>query len=228
MTTTPAIPDLSKYRREEILRDGYRVLLRPIEKTDTQMWLDFISRLSTNTLYYRFHYIPKQMTEEDALRYCTVDYSNSYAYVAEVGLGKERRIIAIARYYRLPNKHSAEVAFAIEDAYQSIGLGTKLIEALVDVARENNIDIFEADVLGENRQMMIAFRDYGFHVSSQLQDGVYHVTFPIKQTPEVDKKEALRNRTAIVASLQPIVNPKAVAIIGAARNVGTIGNLLMR
>jgi acetate---CoA ligase (ADP-forming) len=228
MTTTPAIPDLSKYRREEILRDGYRVLLRPIEKTDTQMWLGFISRLSPNTLYYRFHYIPKQMTEEDALRYCTVDYTNSYAYIAEVGLGKERKVIGIARYYRLPNKHSAEVAFAIEDAYQSIGLGTKLIESLVDVARENSIDIFEADVLGENRQMMIAFRDYGFHVSSQLQDGVYHVTFPIKQTPEVDKKEALRDRTAIVASLQPIVNPKAVAIIGAARNVGTIGNLLMR
>ena len=228
MTTTPAPLDLSAYRREEILRDGYRVLLRPIEKSDTRLWLEFVSRLSPSTLYYRFHYIPKQMTEEDALRYCTVDYVNSYAYVAEIGKGKDRKIIAISRYYRLPNKHSAEVAFAIEDAYQSIGLGTKLIEALVDVARENSIDIFEADVLGENRQMMIAFRDYGFHVSSQLQDGVYHVTFPIKQTPEVDKKGALRDRTAIVASLQPIVNPKSVAIIGAARNVGTIGNLLMR
>jgi acetate---CoA ligase (ADP-forming) len=228
MTTTPDTINLSQYRREEILRDGYRVLLRPIEKSDTKLWLEFISRLSPNTLYYRFHYIPKEMTEEDALRYCTVDYSNSYAYVAEIGIGKDRKIIGIARYYRLPNKHSAEIAFAIEDAYQSIGLGTKLIESLVDVARENSIDIFEADVLGENRQMMIAFRDYGFHVSSQLQDGIYHVTFPIKQTPEVDEKEALRDRTAIVASLQPIINPKAVAIIGAARNVGTIGNLLMR
>jgi acetyltransferase len=228
MSVTPAILDLSLYRREEILRDGYRVLLRPIEKGDVSLWLAFISRVSPNTLYYRFHYIPKQMTEEDAIRYCTVDYVNSYAYVAEVGKGNDRKIIAIARYYRLPNKHSAEVAFMIEDAYQSIGLGTKLIEALADVARENSIDIFEADVLGENRQMMIAFRDYGFHVSSQLQDGVYHVTFPIKQTKEVEEKEALRDRTAIIASLQPIVNPKSVAIIGAARNVGTIGNLLMR
>jgi len=228
MSVTPAILDLSLYRREEILRDGYRVLLRPIEKSDVPLWLAFVSRVSPNTLYYRFHYIPKQMTEEDAIRYCTVDYVNSYAYVAEVGKGKDRKIIAIARYYRLPNKHSAEVAFMIDDAYQSVGLGTKLIEALVDVARENYIDIFEADVLGENRQMMIAFRDYGFHVASQLQDGVYHVTFPIKQTKEVDEKEAFRDRTAIVASLQPIVNPKAVAIIGAARNVGTIGNLLMR
>ena len=70
------------------------------------------------------HYIPKQMTEEDALRYCTVDYVNSYAYVAEIGKGKDRKIIAIARYYRLPNKHSQKSPLAIEDAYQSIGLGT--------------------------------------------------------------------------------------------------------
>jgi acetyl coenzyme A synthetase (ADP forming)-like protein len=228
MPDASVTPDLSQFRREEILRDGYRVLLRPIEKSDVPLWLAFISRLSSNTLYFRFHYIPKQMTEEDALRYCTVDYVNSYAYVAEIGKGNDRKIIAIARYYRLPNKRSAEVAFAIEDAYQSVGLGTKLIEALANIARENDIDIFEADVLGENRQMMIAFRDYGFHVSSELQDGVYHVTFPIKKTRTVDIKEAFRERTAIVASLQPIVNPKSVAIIGAARNVGTIGNLLMR
>ncbi len=228
MPETPTKVDLTKYRREEILRDGYRVLVRPVEKSDVPLWLAFVSRLSPNTLYYRFHYIPKQMTEEDAIRYCTVDYVNSYACVAEIGMGKDRKIIAIARYYRLPNQRSAEIAFAIEDAYQSIGLGTKLIEALVDVARENEIEVFEADVLGENQQMMIAFRDYGFHVSSQLQDGVYHVTFPIKQTRTVDMKEAYRERTAIVASLQPIVNPKSVAIIGAARNVGTIGNLLMR
>ena len=228
MPVTPTGPDLSQYHREEILKDGYRVLLRPIEKSDVPLWLAFISRLSTLTKYLRFHNVPKEMTEEDAIRYCTVDYINSFAYVVEIGKGKDRKIIAIARYYRLPNKRSAEVAFAIEDAYQSIGLGTRLLEALVNVARENDISIFEASVLAENLQMMETFRDYGFHVSSDLEDGVYSVTFPIKQTRSVDMKEAHRDRTAIIASLQPIVNPKSVAIIGAARYPGTIGNLLIR
>jgi acetyl coenzyme A synthetase (ADP forming)-like protein len=228
MTGTPARPDISQYRREEILRNGYRVLLRPIEKSDVTLWLAFISQLSTNTKYLRFHNIPQEMTENDAIRYCTVDYNNSFAYVAEIGKGPNRKIIAIARYYRLPDKHSAEVAFAIEDAFQNIGLGTKLIEALVNVARENDISIFEADVLGQNLQMMEAFRDYGFHVSSNLEDGICHATFPIKQTRVVEMKEAGRDRAAIIASLQPILNPKAVAIIGAARYPGTIGNLLMR
>jgi acetyltransferase len=228
MSDVPAGLDLSKYRREELLRDGYRVLLRPIEKSDVPLWLAFFSRLSVQTKYYRFHNVPKEMTEEDALRYCTVDYNNSFAYVVEIGKGQDRKIIAISRYYRLPNKRSAEVAFAIEDAYQKIGLGTRLIQALADVARENDISIFEASVLAENAQMMEAFRDYGFHVSSNLQDGVYQVTFPIKQTRIVDIREAFRDRVATIASLQPLLKPKAVAIIGAARNPGTIGNLLMR
>ena len=220
--------DIAQYRREEILKEGYRVLLRAIEKSDVPLWLAFISRLSEHTKYLRFHNIPNAMTEEDALRYCTVDYINSFAYVAEIGTRQDRKIIAIARYYRLPNQRAAEVAFAIEDPFQKIGLGTKLIQALAEVARSNGISVFEANVLGENSQMMDAFRDYGFHVKSELEGGEYHVTFPIKQTQAVSAKEERRDRTATVASLQPILNPKAVAIIGAARNPGTIGNLLMR
>ncbi len=221
-------PDLAKYRREEILKEGQRILLRAIERGDVPLWRSFISRLSEDTKYLRFHSIPREMTEEDAIRYCTVDYANSFAYVAETGTRQDRKIIGIARYYRLPNRRSAEVAFAIEDPYQKIGLGTKLIEALVDVARENEISIFEANVLGQNSQMMEAFRHYGFHVSSYLEGGEYHVTFPIRQTQAVDRNEARRDRIATVASLQAILNPTSVAIIGAARHPGTIGNLLMR
>jgi acetate---CoA ligase (ADP-forming) len=220
--------DLSKYRREELLKEGHKVLLRAIERSDVPLWLSFISRLSEQTKYLRFHAVTKQMTEEDALRYCTVDYDNSFAYVAEVGTREDRKIIAIARYYRLPNRRSAEVAFAIEDHYQNIGLGTRLMEALVAVARENGISVFEASVLSQNTHMMETFRDYGFHVSSQVQGGEYHVTFPIRQTRTVDVNEVRRDRISIVASLEPILRPKAVAIIGAARNPGTLGNLLIR
>lgn len=228
MPSVTAAPDLSRYRRDELLREGHRVLLRAIERSDVPLWLAFISRLSEHTMYLRFHNASTRMTEEDAIRYCTVDYSNTFAYVAEIKTAKERKIIAVARYYRLPNQRSAEVAFAIEDPYQQIGLGTRLIEALVDVARENGINTFDANVLGQNVQMMDTFRGYGFHVTSELEGGEYHVTFPIKQTQFVDKMEAIRDRTAIVASLQPILNPKSVAMIGAARFQGTLGNLLMR
>ena len=228
MSATNSSPDISRYRKEVVLRDGSRILLRPIEKDDVQLWLAFVSRLSTHAKYLRFHNVPKEMTEEDALRYCTVDYSNTFAYVAETGQGPKRKIIAIARYYRLPTRPTAEVAFAINDTNQLKGLGTKLMQALVDVARENGITAFEACVLSENQKMMEVFRDYGFYVSCELEDDVYYVKFPIKPTRRVTAKEVGRDSIASAASLRPILSPKSVAIIGAARSAGTIGNLLMR
>jgi GNAT superfamily N-acetyltransferase len=183
----------SHYETEVLLKDGSRMRLRPIRRGDTDSWMAFVSRLSTRTKYLRFHSLPK-LTMDDAVRFCTVDYLNTFAFVAKVLADHREDIVAIGRYIRLPNKDSAEVALAIEDAYQGKGIGTKLMEWLTNVARENGITAFEADVLAENREMMTVFRDYGFHITSELEEGVYHVRFPIAHTRRVLKKEAERER----------------------------------
>jgi acetyl coenzyme A synthetase (ADP forming)-like protein len=218
----------SQYETEVVLRDGSIVQLRPIRVEDTERWLAFANRLSPHTKYLRFHYLPKKFGLEDALRYCTVDYNNTFAIVAEALMEQGRDIIAVGRYFRLPGKRSAEVAFAIDDAYQGKGIGTKLVEWLVHIAREKGVHIFEADVLGENRAMMAVFRDYGFHVTSSLQAGTYHVVFPITPTLRVLRKEEERERLATVASLRYILHPRSVALIGASRKPSTIGQLLFQ
>jgi len=217
----------AQYETEVLLKDGMRLMLKPIWREDIEQWLTFISRLSDKTKYLRFHHVPT-LGREDAIRFCTVDYNNTFAFVAETLKGNRREIIAIGRYYRLPNKTSAEVAFVIEDAYQGWGIGTKLVEWLANVARDNGISIFEADVLVENDEMMNVFRDYGFHITSYLEEGVYHVTFPIARTKIVVKKEDERERSSTLASLRYILSPRSMAIIGASRRPGTIGHLLFQ
>ena len=214
----------SHYETEVLLKDGSRIILRPIRSEDIEGWLEFVSRLSRRTKYLRFHSLPK-LGRDDAIRFCTVDYNNTFAFVAEVHGDQRKDIVAIGRYYRLPKKHSAEVAFAIEDAYQGKGIGTKLVELLANVARENNITSFEADVLGENREMMGVFRAYGFHVESELSGGVYHITFPIARTKRVVKKEEERERIATVTSVRSLLYPRSVAVIGASTKPGTVGQL---
>lgn len=214
----------SQYETEILLKDGSRIVLRPIRSDDIEGWLGFVSRLSRRTKYLRFHSLPK-LGRDDAIRFCTVDYNNTFAFVAEVRGDQRKDIVAIGRYYRLPKRHSAEVAFAIEDAYQGKGIGTKLVEWLANVARENGITSFEADVLGENREMMSVFRDYGFHVESELSGGVYHITFPIARTKRVVKKEEERERVATVTSLRSLLYPRSVAVIGASTKSGTVGQL---
>jgi acetyl coenzyme A synthetase (ADP forming)-like protein len=217
----------SQHEAEVLLKDGSRMLLRPIRKDDTEAWLAFLSGISPRTKYLRFHSLPK-LTMEDAVRFCTVDYTNTFAFVAEVQGDNRQDIIAIGRYIRLPKKSTAEVAFLIDDAHQGKGIGTKLMESLANVARENGIDTFEAEVLAENKEMMTVFRDYGFHITSELQQGVFHVRVPIARTKRVLKREEERERISAVASLRSLLFPKSVAVIGASTNPGTIGYLLFR
>jgi acetyl coenzyme A synthetase (ADP forming)-like protein len=218
----------AQYETEVLLKDGSSILLRPIRVDDTKSWVEFVGRLSDSAKYLRFHHMPKEMGLEDAARFCTVDYHDTFAFVAEVRRETKRDIVAIGRYYRLPDHHSAEVALAIEDRYQGRGLGTSILEQLADVARENGIDRFEADVLAENDQMMSVFKNYGFHVTSELQTGVYRVTFPIAETAEVAEKKAERERASTLASLRWLLKPQSIAVIGASRHPGTIGYLLLQ
>ena len=161
-----------------ILKDGSAILFRPIVQEDVDDWLLMFNRLSERTRYLRLHYSPKQMRLEDALRFCTVDYMNSFAFVAEAMEAGQKLIVAVGRYSRLPSETTAEVAFIIEDAYQEKGIGTKMIEWLAAVARKNGIDTFEAFVLPENTTMLSVFQNYGFHMKRENKGDVCTSAFP--------------------------------------------------
>jgi len=218
----------AQYENEVLLKDGSRILLRPIRQDDTERWLAFYRRQSERTKYLRFQRDPGEMGPEDAQRFCTVDYKNTFALVGEVQREQRKEIIAIGRYYRLPNKRSARVAFAIEDAYHGKGIGTRLIEWLANAARDNGIAYFEGDVLAENERMMSVLKAYGFHIDSELRGGVYHVTIPIARSRRVERKETERERISTVASIRHVMTPRSVAVIGASRQPGSIGQLVFQ
>ncbi len=218
----------SQYETEVLLKDGSRILLRPIRRDDTERWLAFFRRLSQQTKYLRFQRDPGEMGPEDALRFCTVDYNNTFALVGEVQREQRREIVAIGRYYRLPDKRSARVAFAIEDAYHGKGIGTRLIGWLANVARDHGIAFFEGDVLAENERMMSVLKDYGFHIDSELRGGVYHVTIPIAKSRRVERKEAERERLSTVASIRYVLSPRSIAVVGASRQPGSLGQLVFQ
>ncbi len=65
-----------------------------------------------------------------------------------------------------------------------LGIATQLLDALATAARDNGINVFEADVLGENQEMMDVFRDSGYPVESHLKYGTYHVHVGVKKEGE--------------------------------------------
>jgi len=210
----------ARYESDTLLRDGSTLRLRPIRPDDVAALMEFHTRLSPRSVYFRFFSPLPELSREKATQLCTVDYNNTFALVGE----HAGRIVAVARYYRNDEVHDrAEVAFLTEDALQGRGIATRMLERLAVIACENGVKTFEAYVLGDNRKMIDVFLNTGFQVERRLDGGVFYITFPITPTPELEEKLARRGQAAASASMKVFFEPKSVAVVGAGRRRGQIG-----
>ena len=196
MEELPRVPAPEEYEVDVPLRDGSTVHLRPIRPDDDGMMIALFNRFSPRTIYLRFHHVIGEMTKEEVQRYTHVDYQDTLALVATLGEPPDERIIAVGRYARLGNSDRAEVAFVVEESHQGRGISTHLLDQLAVAARGKGIRVFEAEVLGENNEMMAVFRASGFHIESQIEDGVFHVVFAIEPTPAREERADHRERGA--------------------------------
>ncbi len=219
-----------QYSAEGILRDGRSIHIRAIRPDDKQRLADHFSRLSAQSVYFRFFRSKKRLTEQELVQFTEVDFVRNVGLVATLGQGDEERIIGVGRYALLPgvSPSRAEVAFAVADDYHGRGIGTMLLEHLAPIARGNGITEFEADVLGENNRMLDMFARSGFVVRRSIEEGVFHVTLPTEETEEFLEASLTRDRIAAAQSIRPFLNPTSVAIVGASDHSGRIGAALMR
>lgn len=169
-------PDFIERRTVVVaLRDGTRVLIRPVVPDDKDRFVDGFARLSPRSRYRRFMSPIDELTP-DMLRYFTeVDYVDHFAYVALLADEPEQPGVGAARYVRLPDDPQiAEAAVTIVDDYQGRGLGTLLLDALGAVALENGITKFRGYALEENRPMLDLLAGAGADVSLD-SPGVYRL-----------------------------------------------------
>jgi acetate---CoA ligase (ADP-forming) len=219
------------YAADVILRDGTSVHIRAIRPGDRAELARGFAELSPEAVYFRFFRVKQRLTEQELQAFTELDFTARGALVATRRIGDTERIIATARYAVTDDAprppHRAEVAFTVGDAFQGRGLGTLLLVHLVVIARASGVTEFEADVLGENNRMLGVFAKSGFRVKRSLADGVFHVTFPTEETEEHAAVTDRRERAAAARSLRAILEPRAVAVVGASRTPGTIGALLV-
>jgi len=188
----PRVPE--EYEVDLPLRDGSTIRLRPIRPDDDDMMIALFNRFSPRTIYLRFHHVVGEMTKKEVQRYTHIDHKDTFALVATVGEPPEERIIAVGRYARLSDSDRAEVAFVVEDGHQGQGISTHFLKRLAAAARGKGIRVFEAEVLGENNEMMAVFRESGFPIESKLADGAFHVVLAIEPTPAPEEKADRRER----------------------------------
>ena len=109
---------------------------------------------------------------------------------------------------------------------QGLGLGTLLLAHLAEVAQDNGISVFTAEVMPENHRMIEVFRESGFPVEMSSRPGTIHVELPTSLSDEAVSHFEDRDRIAAQAAIRPFLEPRAVAVIGASREHGTVGGQL--
>jgi RimJ/RimL family protein N-acetyltransferase len=134
---------------QAVLRDGSRVLIRPVQSADAPLLADGFARLSATSRWMRF-LTPKKELSPAELRFLTdLDHHDHEALGALDH--RDGRGVGVARYVRqADDPWGADIAVTIVDEWQGRGLGTELLARLSDRAREENIQRFTALVAAEN------------------------------------------------------------------------------
>ncbi len=211
------------WEADVLLRDGRTAHLRPIRPEDAALMVEFYSRVSDESKYFRFFSPMPTLSDKDVHRFTHVDHHDRVALVVELG----EQMIAVGRY-DVVKPGEAEVAFLVEDRHQGRGIAQLLLEHLAAAGRERGIERFVAEVLPDNQKMIGTFRDAGYRVASGYEDGVMLLEFPIDPTDTSVGVMVSREHRAEAASIDRFFHPQSVAVVGASRRQDTIGQALVR
>src|SRR5262249_21117364 len=206
-----------------VLRDGSTMRLRPPVTADAADLVAFFAGLSDHSLYLRFHGRP---TIDDALVAPVLDsdWTERGALVGASG----GEIVALASYVRLRDVRTAEVAFAVADAFQGRGIGQRMLEQLAAAAGRVGIEEFAAEVMAHNIAMLRVFADAGFETARETSFGETEVRFRLETSETFRAHVDERDHVAVAASLEPFFAPATVAVVGASVRRGSIGGELFR
>src|SRR5262245_32944179 len=219
----------TEFSKDLLLRDGAALRVRSMRRDDRQALKDLFARCSPESIRFRFLHQVKELTEDMLDRLTDTDSSRHIALVVTQGEGRDERIVAVGRYQVQAERPGvAEVSFLVEDAMQRRGIGTLLLDALAELARERGVTRFSADVLADNRQMLSVFRKAGYGLSAATSYGVTQLEFPIEQTELAQARAEAQEAEAERASLAHVLAPKSVAVIGASRNPNSVGGALFQ
>lgn len=133
------------------LRDGERIGVRPIRLADGDQLAALHARLSPDSIYLRYFGVKPALSPSEILRFTGISEEWRFALV---GVRSTGQLVGVARYEGQAGRTDAEVALIVDDALRHLGLGSRLLQRLVDVAVVSGMTSLTAVVLASNMPML--------------------------------------------------------------------------
>jgi acetyltransferase len=154
------------YRQVFTLKDGVRVLLRPLIQDDRQAFLNLFSPTTDDDIRYLRHPVNDPNVVNawvDAL-----DYDHTLPLVAVVG----ERIVGVStlHFHKGPARHRAFVRIFLSKDFRRRGVGSRLIQGVIDLAKRRDIYLLEAEIVSDQHHIIRAFQNFDFEIKTTYED----------------------------------------------------------
>ncbi|MFJ2263731.1 GNAT family N-acetyltransferase [Streptomyces sp. NPDC087844] len=214
---------LSRPTVHALLSDGTTVCIRPVAAADHEHLRGLYEQMSAENLRLRFFAASRRSAALAADRACAPPRPGYRALMAE----SRGQAIGLAEYEAGDDAASAEMSIAVADGLHHRGVGTLLVEHLVSAARADGITTFTADALSENHEVLRLFADLGLRTARCFAGPEVRCSIALAEDDTYLSSVEARGRAADVASLEPLLRPDAIAVVGAGRRPGSAGRALL-
>ena len=161
------------YHKEGVLKDGSRVILRPMVKEDREKLLEFFRGLDAKALSFLRNDVREPAVIDRWVNH--IDYNRVFPLVAEA----EGRIVGDVTLHMRKlgwKRHLGNVRVVVAKDYQNRGLGTLLINEIVELAGEFGLEKLIAEIQFQAVGAFNAFKNAGFSVKAIFEDLVKDLT----------------------------------------------------
>lgn len=166
--------------RSQTFKNNVTVHFRPIKPSDEDGMRRLFYRFSDQGVFYRYFSAVQAMPHLRMQEYTSVDYRQTMSMVGVVAEGGYEKIIAEGRYVRFGRSTYADVSFIIDEKYQGIGIASFMLRMLMEIAKKDGMEGFNATILSTNKAMIKVMEKAASPNSLMADEGLqsYSFSFP--------------------------------------------------
>ena len=162
--------DRDDYEGTWTLADGVKLTLRHIVPADVDREQAFVRGLSPESSYLRFHSTINDLSRRELKEFTEPDSRNEVAMVVVRSGETDEEEIGVARYVIDPDRANCEFAIVVADKWQTRGIGTRLMNALITHLRVSGVKQITGSVIKSNPAMRKFITQMGFEETDDPDD----------------------------------------------------------
>ncbi|VUT28024.1 MAG: acetyl CoA synthetase subunit alpha [Candidatus Syntrophoarchaeum sp. GoM_oil] len=169
----------TKYNQEWVTLAGDKIFFRVIRPEDEPLWVDMMNSFSKETIRYRFFGPLGGLNHNMVVRYCHIDYDREVALAALVKEDEGYKMVGVGRVVIISDEDEGEFAVVVRDEWQGEGIGSKLIDLMIGIARDFRLRKIIGDVLGDNLKLLKIAEEKGFKVKRHEDPGLRRIVLKL-------------------------------------------------